>query len=691
VYDSAMKYLVVALLGVFSWFSCSPKQELCVAPSGSDANVGSRGAPFATLEKARDVVRQKRREGNVQIWTVLLKAGRYERVSPFLLTAEDKNTVYKSESSDVSVTGGFRIQNWKEEGIGVWSAEVPGVKEGAVYFEQLFVNHVRAIRARWPKTQTDWKFGETRKDYLIPLAVKQVATTNANQAVYIDQTIIAKPGELDLLAKISKEELRYAALVVHHNWDTTRRIILDYDAASNTVKMAGEGWKHWNSWRNTSLYYVENIRSAFTAPGEWFLAKNEGKVYYRPRASENMKRALVEVPRNGMVQLIKMDGCTNITFQGVRFGVSDTPRRGTEMNHGGLAKMLGGDLSKPGPTQFEPCQAAGNTEALIVADNITSCTFDKCRIQNTGEYGIWIRGNCHSNRIERCVIEDTGAGAVRLCDFPNKNNSTFNVIKNCSLTSGGRFHASATAVWIGEGTDNTLTHNYIADHYYTGISIGWCWGYKGKSFRNEISYNRVENIGQAALGDMGGIYSLGTQTGTRIFNNVFRNIDSYTYGGWGIYPDEGSEGLLIENNLVYNVKDGGFHQHYGKENTVRNNIFAFSRKDQIAATRIEQHLSVRFTGNIIYWDKPRDAFERYNTEKVNIIWDKNIWFCEAGEPLFRSKPFAQWQATGKDKKGLICDPLFVNPQARDFRFKSDAAYKRIGFKPFDFSKAGIEK
>jgi len=686
-----MKTLFLVVAGFVSWFRLSSASELYVAPEGSDANPGSRSAPFATLEKARDVIREKRRANDRQVWTVLLASGRHERSSTFLLGPEDTHTIYKAVSPDAILTGGFRIRNWRDEGAGVWSAVVPGLQAGTVYFEQLFVNGGRAIRSRWPKTQTDWRFGETRKDFLIPQRVSQTVTTNANKTVRIEHEIRAKPGELDLLAQVPREELRSAALVIHHNWDTTRRIILAYDAASQTVKMAGATWKPWNPWRTNSLYYVENVRSAFTDPGEWFLAKTEGKVYYRPRASEDMKQVVAEAPRNGMVQLIRMDGCSNITFHGIQFKISDTPRRDKEMNHGELAMRLGHDLSKPGPTQFEPCQAAGNTEALILADNITACTFNQCRIQNTGEYGLWIRGNCHSNLMERCSIDETGAGAVRLCDFPNQKNSSFNVIRNCSFTRGGRFHASATAVWIGEGTDNTLTHNDIADHYYTGISIGWCWGYRGKSFRNEISYNRVEHIGQAALGDMGGIYSLGTQTGTRICNNVFRNIDSYTYGGWGIYPDEGSEGLLIENNLVYDVKDGGFHQHYGRENTVRNNIFAFSRKDQIAATRVEPHLSVRFTGNIIYWDQPRDVFERKSTEKVKIIWEKNIWFCEAGEPLFKGKTFAQWQATGKDKGGLVCDPLFVNPEARDFRFKSEDACKKIGFKPFDFSKAGIEK
>jgi parallel beta-helix repeat protein len=689
--DVNMKMIVLASLGILSWFSFSEQNEIYVAPEGKDSDAGSRRAPFATLEKARDVIREKRKGGDTKVWTVWLRPGRHERTAAFHLTAEDRNTIYRPHGSDVCITGGFRITGWKEEGEGVWSAEVPGLKEGRVYFEQLFVDDTRAVRARWPKTQTDWTFGEKRKDYLIPQSVKQVVITNSSNVVCVEQFIVAKPGDLDVLARIPKEDLRYAALVVHHNWDTTRRIILDFDAASHTVKMTGGLWKPWNPWRTNSLYYVENVRSAFTAPGEWFLAKQEGKVYYRPRPKEDMRSAVVQAPRNGVVQLVAMDGCVNLTFKEIQFGVSDTPRREKEMKHGGLVTLLGGDLLQPGPTQFEPCQAAGNTEALILADNVSGCAFLNCRIQNTGEYGLWLRGNCHSNRIERCQVADTGAGSLRLCDFPNKKNSTFNVIKNCSLLKGGRFHASSTAVWIGEGTDNTLTHNHIADHYYTGISVGWCWGYHGKSFRNEISYNLVENIGQASLGDMGGIYTLGTQTGTRIFNNLFRNIDSFTYGGWGIYPDEGSEGLLIENNLVYNVKDGGFHQHYGKENTVRNNIFAFSRKDQIAATRAEQHLSVRFTGNIIYWDKPRDAFERYSTEKVTIVWDKNIWFCEAGEPLFRGKTFAQWQAAGKDKEGLVCDPLFVNPQARDFRFRSDKAYKKIGFTPFDFTKAGVEK
>ena len=683
---AAMGVLMLAACSAFS--QGGGGQTVYVSPKGKDTNDGSRRAPFATLERARDEVRAIRQTSPATV-TVELLPGRYERTAPFELTEADRQTLYKGK--DVVVSGGFLIQNWKDAKNGAWVADVPGLKEGRVYFEQLFVNGNRAIRARIPKTQTDWQFGEMRKDFFNPAAIKQVLTTNENKTVRIDQYLTAHEGELDLLAKVPKAELKYATLVVHHNWDTTRRMILDYDADTRTISAVGGIWKHWNPWRTNSIYYVENVRAAFTDPGEWFLAKDEGKVYYRPRPGENMKNAAIEAPHNGVVQLVVMKGCSGVSFSGIQFSVSDTPRRVREMNNGELRSVLGDELVTPGPTQFEACQAAGNTEALILADDVVRCAFLSCTIKNTGEYGLWIRSNSHSNIIDRCTFEDTGAGSIRLSDFPNKKPSTFNVVKNSNIIKGGRFHASSTAIWIGEGTDNTVTHNYIADHYYTGVSIGWEWGYRGKSFRNEISYNLIENLGQGALGDMGGFYSLGTQTGTRVANNVFRNVWSYTYGGWGIYPDEGSEGLTIENNLVYNVKDGGFHQHYGKENILRNNIFAFSASDQVATTRPEEHTSVFIQGNIIYWDKPTEVFHRYRTADVKIEWNKNLWWCESGTPTFKGKTFAQWQEMGRDVNGLVADPLFVNPAARDFRFKSDAAYKKIGFVPFDFTKAGVEK
>ena len=690
--------------------------ELFVVPSGetSCSGDGTKGRPFNALTQARDAIRVARQSGDDgHAWTVHVKGGTYALTEPFLLEPCDSGraeapVTYVGEGRQTCVTGGLRIDGWIETPEGLWEADIPVQSDGArAYFESLFVNGQRATRARHPNS-----------GFFKPQALKQTLHTNVNPRLeYAVAALTGYPGDFDPLLSLRPEDLRYAQVVIHHNWDTTRRMILGVETATRTLLTQGARWKPWNPWRTNSLYYVENVRAAFDVPGEWLYDGADGKVRYRPRKGERLpgrwRGSEVFAPVPGLQTLLVFKGdpaATNfvrhITFRDMAFLYTDSPRRADQVGVTGIDPMVLGAIDKPGPTQFEPMQAAARTEAAVMADGAHNVAFLGCEVAHTGEYGIWFREGCVSNRIERCALTDLGSGGIRIGDpggkgtRPGSNavvtvlgpySTAFNVVDNCIIKGGGRFHASATAVWIGHSSDNRITHNEISDHFYTGVSAGWVWGYQGSvAQRNTIAFNRIHKIGQGALGDMGGVYTLGTSFGTRVCDNVIFDVDSYTYGGWGLYPDEGSEGITFENNLVYNTKDSSFHQHYGRDNVVRNNILSYSRECQVAVTRVEPHRSAIIEQNIIYWDHGPTFSKRYKgSDQANVDWRRNLWWRAEGPVDFNGKTFSEWQAMGRDAAGLVADPLFKNPERRDFRLKRGSPAGLIGFKPFDYSKAGV--
>ncbi len=681
-----------------------------VSSNGNDElNSGSKESPFATLEKARDAIRAERSRGKVGKYCIELGPDSITRTAALELTELDSHTLYRGVEGKTILSAGQVIDNWKiataEQKKGfpnnlteIWRAELPKINGKPIYFEQLFVGERRAVRSRFPN-----------KGFLRPQSVAEEIFKDA-EPNYAQQEICAKEGDLkDLqLDTLSVEDLKYAHMVIHHHWDTTRRILLGYSPETNTLHFQGSPMQSWNPWRDTSMYYLENLRTAFDMPGEWFYSANEGCVYYRPLANEKLDTLQFIAPISNVNQLLTISGSSSdlneeekrvqdITFENVQFSFTDAPRRESVMKGACLDVSYTGELSSPGPSQFEPAQAAFFTVAVINIENASNIVLQNCKVSHVGEYGLWFK-NCTNCSVNNSVFTDLGAGAIRIgggsLDLRNK-------IENCTLSEGGRFFASATAVWIGQNTEEIeILHNDITDFYYTGVSVGWVWGYQGgHAFRNRIEFNHMWNLGQGQLSDMGGVYTLGTSTGTRVCNNVIHDISSYAYGGWGLYPDEGSEGILFENNLVYDTTDGSFHQHYGKDNIVRNNILARSKINpaqtgnpphQIAITRVEDHLSDTFESNIIYWKE--GIALGYRADEAQAIYKKNLWFNAGGEATFAGKTHDEWsKESGKDIDGMVADPLFIDPDSNNFNLQPGSPAEKLGFVPFDYSKAGVIK
>ena len=185
---------------------------------------------------------------------------------------------------------------------------------------------------------------------------------------------------------------------------------------------------------------------------------------------------------------------------------------------------------------------------------------------------------------------------------------------------------------------------------------------------------------------MGAIYLLGVATGTRLRYNVIHDVESRHYGGWGIYTDEGSSHVLIENNVVHSCQ-GSFDQHYGKDNIVKNNIFCLGSETQMRRLRPERHASFIFTNNIVYF-REGTVWAGKIPEKGALI-NRNIYFDPGRKIMdFGGRRFKDWQKEGQDRDSLIVDPRLRNPEKGDFRLARDSPALKMGFIPFSYDSAG---
>jgi len=668
--------LIVNLIFVFFLFAQNLTfgQKIYLSPTGSDSNPGTIDKPLASLNeaasRARDYYHNNPVSGPLEI---IALEGEYFMLQPLMLSAGNSGTkelplVFRSDQGKkVIFRGGVQLTGFEIVSDNLWRTFVPQVAWYNSYFEQLYVNGKRATRAKTPNegfhfvrkvTETVLEKGKGRAPEL------------AVQKIEID------PSDTIALKSFSKQDYEDALVIFYHNWDNTRKRVTGISRESGAIYTTGEGMKPWNPINSKSRYLIENYRAGLDAPGEWFLDRS-GYLYYIPAEGETIEKTTFHIPVINEFISIAGDSSSgnkveNIRFENLNFEVA------------GYLTPSGGN---------EPAQAAAPVGAAITLDFATNITFQNCEISHTGTYAFWFRRACSDCNIRQTYMHDLGAGGVKIGETvirPDKNEITSNItIDNNIIRDGGHIFPCAVGIIIFNASDNKLIHNEIANLRYSGISAGWVWGYAySPTKRNIIEFNHIHHLGWGELCDMGGVYTLGASEGTTVSNNVIHHVYSYDYGGWGLYTDEGSYGIVEENNLVYACKNSGFHQHYGKENIIRNNIFALNIRGQLQATRVEEHRSLSFTNNIIYFNK--GSLLVNNWSKFNLISDYNCyWDTRTNDIRFTDKSFADWQRAGKDVHSVVADPLFVDPADFDFHFKKQTVVKKIKFVPFDYSLAGV--
>ncbi len=671
-----MKYLLTVFFAAAILFNClqySMGQRIYISPDGNDSGSGTLENPLASLNAALERIKVLKKNGlNEDGAGIIVLGGNYFMTQPIIMTEEDGGTadkplVIRAESGARPVfTGGLRIEGFEELNDGLWRVFIPRVAWQDLYFEQLYVNGRRATRARTPNegfytvrdvAETVFEKGEGRyPDY----AVQKIQFGSDGAGCF---------------ESFTDQDFRDALITFYHKWDNTRKRVEHYSSRDSSVFISGEGMKPWNALDNKTRYRLENYKAALDSPGEWYLERS-GYLYYIPLPGESIETTEAYAPLTEEFLVIRGSSSErpagNVMFENISFRVAGyrTP-----------------------PSGNEPSQAAAAVDAAIRLDYARNISFVNCEVAHTGTYAFWFRRGCSDCIVNHCYIHDLGAGGIKIGETilrKDPSEITNNIkIDNNIITDAGHVFPCAVGIIIFHASDNKLTHNEISNLRYSGISAGWVWGYAhSPAKRNIIRYNHIHHLGWGELCDMGGVYTLGASEGTSVSDNLIHHVYSFDYGGWGLYTDEGSYGITMENNLVYACKNSGFHQHYGRENIIRNNIFALNLRSQLQATRIEDHRSLSFTNNIIYFD--RGTLLSSNWHKFNVLSDNNCyWDTRTKDVRFAGMTFMEWKSAGRDVHSVIADPLFTDPSGFDFRFRKLNVARRIKFIPFDYSLSGV--
>ena len=631
-------------------------EDLFVAVDGDDGNPGTLEAPLATLVEAKE--RLKRIAGSDPV-TVWLRGGTYYLSQMLVFNQSDRNNVtfasYPGETARISGAREIAFRNTQTlYGNTVWVYPIPK----SALFRALYDSNGFLEAARFPAEGYLTVQSVSDED----IVFKETETKTHYRAFYSDTQELrdnllhfTNPG--DILIRMP------------HLWKDEMATLTWFDPFSGKIVLS----------RPTSLtitpgdrYYFEQVREALTVPGQWYLDRVGGVLYYLPYPEQQIEHTTLYA--GSLRQLMIIDSMSHLSFENITFTHTDW------------------DI--PNANQgVDFAQAAYDVEAAIVVQNSKHLLFKGCTFRDLGGTAVKLSRGVTDSLIMECLFQDIGANAIFVHGVNLRESEM--AVRNIGISGNhicryGRVFNNAVGVLVVHAQNCAISNNEIHDGYYTAISAGWVWGYGFNVTSNlQIKDNLIYNIGQERLSDMGGIYLLGVQNETVVSGNVIHDViathtEEGGYGGWGIYLDEGASYIHVKNNLVYRCGSQGLHQNYGRENIVENNIFADNLHGQVAVTAKEPHVSMYLRRNIIVGDALQmfaDSPTGSTRDTANLYWDWNTPQLLAVALQARERYFS----------AVVANPGFADPQSGDYRLTQDSAAEQIGFVPWDYGQAGTWK
>jgi parallel beta-helix repeat protein len=637
-----------------------------VSPDGSDRNPGTKPRPFATLERARDSIRTLKRSRGLP-WggaTVWLRGGTYRLRETFKLGVHDSGTdgapiVYRAYPHEkVAIIGGKRLSGFtrlrnaevlrridrpyrdkirqldlNRTGITNFGKLAPrgfGLPIHPAALELFFQDRPMTL-ARWPNA--GWE---------------KVGTSPAG-------------GDDDSFAYTGDRPLRWCQdddVWVHGYWnwdwaDSYLKIRSIHPQEKRTTIYPADGIRG-NGFKPGQRYYALNILEELDAPGEWYLDRRSGILYFWPPEPLERGKAFVSLLEQPLVEI---QDASHLVFRDLAFKYT----RGSAVEVSGGRKNL-----------------------------IAGCVF-----RNIGTFAVKIAGGT-ANGVVGCDISETGEGAIILSGgdrqtlTPAGNYATNNQIDRYSRWV--RTYRPAVSL---EGVGNRVAHNLIYHAPHCGILLS--------GNNHVVEFNEIHHVA-LETSDVGAIY-MGRNYTMRGNIIRFNYIHDLPVKGWisAVYLDDCWSGTTVYGNVFYRAHRG-IMLGGGRDNTLANNIFVECRPGIYLDARGLTWARFWFDGrDPTLMDRLKEV--QYKKPPYSVQYPRLVDLLQDEPTLPKGNAIVRNVCYGGRWLDLIdnvsakvirmegnyigLQPGFVDLAGKDFRLREDSPAIKLGFKRIPMEKIGL--
>ncbi len=647
-----------------------------IAPEGNDAWSGTYPAPndartdgpFATLARARDEIRKLKAAPGLPPDGVLVivRGGTYFLDAPFELGAEDSGTAearicYTAfPGEEVRLVGGKRVTGFapvtdpetlnrlddSARGKVLWVdlkalgiADFGPPQDGGL---EVFFRDDPQTLARWPNE-----------------GFVRIVDLVENDGHKIHGIPGSKTGKFyyegDRPRRWVNEKDPWVNGYWFWDWSEQRHQIESIDTEKRVISVVPP--YHGYGYRKGQWYYAFNLLAELDSPGEWYVDRDAGILYFWPPAPVDSGSVVVSILPN----LVVLKDASFVTLSG--FTLEAARRTAVQINGGNHNEVA------------------------------------RCVIRNAGGGGIDVSGE--SNGVAGCEIYRTGGYGISMSGGDRNTLAPGgHYALNNHIHDYGRVNRMYQPGISMNGVGLRAAHNLIHSAPHMAIMFG--------GNEHVIEYNEIHNVCFES-NDAGAIYAgrNWTMRGNVIRYNYFHDISGFENRGCvGVYLDDMFASAAIYGNVFHKVRSAAFIGG-GRDCSVENNIFVDcnpalhvdARALNWAAYHADEWIkeaNEKGTISGIAYKEPPYSTRYPQLPKIfdgepkapegNVI-ARNI--CVGGK-WDDIEEIARKYLDLKDNL-VNEDPHFVDPANLDFRLKDDSPAFKIGFKPIPIEDIGPYK